>query len=871
MNNEIFKAALAGLLHDVGKFAQRREVKVRSHTVVGSEIFAQVFEQIIPFNWQDDIGDVIRFHHSKNPNETEKEIVKAVIVADWLASAERLDGHPEKIDPKNTPLLPITARVELDINQIEQNWGFPLLPLSTKEGDIFPQSIGTIKVGEDPYQTLWRQFTEAMSSFPGLIDGYSRVTGLMSLFRQFTTHIPSATPWSRDDRKRTVPDVSLYDHLKVTAAIAPCLLNLYPDHLNELHRRGWRKMIEGEQRPVAQLIRGDLSGIQTFIYRITEPQRDGSHRSTAKRLRGRSFYLSMLTEVVAEWFLRKLDLTAANALFVGGGRFDLLVPVDKNTNDKIDTLKQKLEKWLVDEFDTAIGLVLATEKLIPEDFKDMQQVNFALDDKLVEAKQKKFSHNLLAGFFEEKSYLPDGDNRGQQVCDVCGLSVLPTGNNHICDLCEQHKVIGTQLPKTKYLARIYAPLSDIDRQSIPVPSSDKNFALIKLCRKWDAIVFESLHTGVALLDKDTNVQRLLDDVGKSGLEATIYALNDEPLPNANWPAHTAPARMYLANTAPQHRDGDVLEFESIAALSTGTALLGILKADVDHLGLIFSLGLEPPTISRVAALSHQFDRFFSGYLNTLCREVTDDWKEKLSDKDAIEHRATQAGETKADGTKNSVKLDNLDSLFYITYAGGDDLLIIGPWDQTVELAQQLNEKFRAYTCCNPNVTLSAGIALVKPHFPVQRFVELADEALGKAKNAGRNRITLFDQTAPWQNGQNQANLAATGQTNCCGKQDASPSSSPDFAGLKALADKLYDRLKAEEMPRTLIHDMLQMRRVEINTRVAGRKPMVTPQLLYLLTRRLPVAVRDDLKTDILNAWPTIQMPLSYVSLKTRKE
>jgi hypothetical protein len=73
------------------------------------------------------------------------------------------------------------------------------------------------------------------------------------------------------------------------------------------------------------------------------------------------------------------------------------------------------------------------------------------------------------------------------------------------------------------------------------------------------------------------------------------------------------------------------------------------------------------------------------------------------------------------------------------------------------------------------------------------------------------------------------------------------------------------------MPRTLIHDMLQMRRVEINTRVAGRKPMVTPQLLYLLTRRLPVEVRNDLKTDILNAWPTIQIPLSYVSLKTRKE
>ena len=77
---------------------------------MGEEAFKEIFAAMIPFAWQDDIGDVIKFHHSNKPDETSKDIVKAVTVADWLASAERLDGHPEQIDPNATPLLPINSQ-----------------------------------------------------------------------------------------------------------------------------------------------------------------------------------------------------------------------------------------------------------------------------------------------------------------------------------------------------------------------------------------------------------------------------------------------------------------------------------------------------------------------------------------------------------------------------------------------------------------------------------------------------------------------------------------------------------------------------------------------------------------------------------------
>ncbi|MBN1220826.1 MAG: type III-A CRISPR-associated protein Cas10/Csm1 [Anaerolineae bacterium] len=853
MREVVFKIALAGLLHDIGKFAQRREVRSRKHTIVGEEVLQEVFSSLVPFDWRDDLGDVIKFHHSDKKEETGKPIVKAVIVADWLVSAERLSGHPEQSAPEVTGLIPVTATVELDREYQVTGWKFPLRALTiAPEVDtppIFPKQ--GIEVGRDDYIKLWSQFTEAMQSFPSPIDTYSRFTGLMSTLRLYTTQIPSATPWSDEKHKdkRTVPDVSLYDHLKVTAAIAPCLLRLpgeHPDHLEELHQMRSPRIFD-DTRPVAQLLRADLSGIQSFIYRIVTPERDKSHRSTAKRLRGRSFYLSLLTEVIADWFLRELDLTPANVLFIGGGRFDLLLPIDHKTGEKVHKLQQDLQEWLAEKFYGTVGLVLACENLLPGDFRDLGRATATLDKKLTAAKQQKFSGVLNEAFFIPEKF--------KHVCDVCGLTPTQAGSP-TCDLCKLHLEIGQSLPRAAYLARLY--------NAQPLKTSKT--AWIKFA--------EPLNVQVALLKSEAQVEELLAKVDQAGVEAVIYSLNDTSLsPAIKWPAQTAPAQFYLANAAPLHPDdqvfsfedyddraaeiveellhpdGQVFSFEEMAELSVGTKLLGVLKADVDHLGLIFSLGLAPLTISRTAALSHMFDHFFGGYLNTLCRKLTIRWQEDLAknqERKADLQQALQKLRQESD-EDGPVNLDRLDSLFYIVYAGGDDLLIIGPWDQTVELAQQLYRDFRVYTCENPNITLSAGITLVKPHFPVQRFVELVGEALEQSKNKGRNRLTLFDQTVLWRD---------EGATS--------------FDELHRLARDLYD--DAGQIPRTLIHDMLRLRKQqELKMRNGKTKPIIAPQLLYLFARRLPVEVREKYKRRLLDAWPGIQIPLSYVSLKTRKE
>ncbi len=815
MPENTFKVALAGLLHDIGKFAQRAGQEGK-HTVVGQRVIESNFKSLWPPGWSDDIGDAVAGHHG---TDTPKNIVKAVQVADWLTSARGEQGDSAQGDPKNSLLIPIAAKVALDKEGMEANWRLPLKSLNVSSLDepvekddeayppIFPKQNLTISL--EDYENLWQALGGELQTLPGPINSFSRFTGLMSLLRCYTAQMPSGTPGEDEEADRGEPDVSLYDHLKVTAAIAPCLLQLPPDDLDALHALGWQPVMD-DTRPVACLLRADISGIQAFIYRITTPEREREHRSTAKRLRGRSFYISLLSELVVDWFLRQLELTAANALFVGGGRFDLLIPAGQTTESRLEALENDLQAWLVKEFHGILGLEMAVEDLTPPDFKNLQRANIALDDKLAQAKRQKLRQALSEDFFSVQQL--------DRVCAVCSLTPLakeaPPGER-ICDLCELHKQIGQQLPKTTYIARLYG---------------SKRAEVMKKTQG-QAIDFAApLNIGVALLPNESAVRSFVENAGQLGLESILYSLNDVPSPGLTWPDKAAPAQLYLANAAPRRGD-KVYEFDDIAELSVGSKLLGVLKADVDHLGLVFSLGLEPPTISRTAALSHAFDRFFSGYLNTLCRSQTEKWKRE-------QRQADQQPP------------EDLDSLFYIVYAGGDDLLIIGPWDQTVELARQLNADFRAYTCHNPNITLSAGITLVKPHFPIQRFVELTGEALDGAKDAGRDRFTIFEETpVRW-------------------TYDGSPTA---FDELLKLAHKLREKVESKQMPRTLIHDMEQMRRIEYKSRDGSLKPMITPQLLYLLTRRLPKEVRDELQKAILDAWPGIRIPASYVSLSTRKE
>ena len=89
-------------------------------------------------------------------------------------------------------------------------------------------------------------------------------------------------------------------------------------------------------------------------------------------------------------------------------------------------------------------------------------------------------------------------------------------------------------------------------------------------------------------------------------------------------------------------------------------------------------------------------------------------------------------------------------MIYTVYAGGDDLLLVGPWLEIVNFANKFYQRFKEFVGNNPDITLSAGISLLSASAPIPGAAEKAHSYLELSKDMkGKNAITVFDTTVHW--------------------------------------------------------------------------------------------------------------------------
>jgi CRISPR-associated protein Csm1 len=170
----------------------------------------------------------------------------------------------------------------------------------------------------------------------------------------------------------------------------------------------------------------------------------------------------------------------------------------------------------------------------------------------------------------------------------------------------------------------------------------------------------------------------------------------------------------VANGVSGHGDVRPLSFREIAWTARGNALLGVLKADADSMGEVFNgLLAESQNLEPMKNLSVTLDQFFARALD-----------EEL---------------------ERSQVFKNI----YTIFAGGDDLLLVGPWDATLAYAgymQQLFDRnFKPH-----RLTISAGIAFFAPTRPVKFAVEVAERLLAAAKaEPGKDSVATLGQVWNW--------------------------------------------------------------------------------------------------------------------------
>lgn len=87
----------------------------------------------------------------------------------------------------------------------------------------------------------------------------------------------------------------------------------------------------------------------------------------------------------------------------------------------------------------------------------------------------------------------------------------------------------------------------------------------------------------------------------------------------------------------------------------------------------------------------------------------------------------------------------------IVYAGGDDLFIVGRWDKVIDFAERIHKETIA-RFQQDGISISGGIAIVKPKFPISKAAEIAGEAEEFAKgfrNGEKNAFHMLGKTISW--------------------------------------------------------------------------------------------------------------------------
>jgi CRISPR-associated protein Csm1 len=704
------------LLHDIGKFFERAEIlddyrkdeeKRQSYckkhpegyyshihvlnTLRFCELLSEQVTQLKPNEYQKFANadqnwiNLASFHH--NPSEKENSYLEKIVqAADHLASAEREQGDfYEKGINKKTRLESLLGRVSLENMARENNYFLPLTNLTLSEETVFAKQASSSGMEEKSkikgkvwltqknlvtdYKRIAEQFIEelrGLQTFQANIDKEkllkSTLRSLLSLMEHFLSQVPAATNVLH-------PDISLLDHLRITAAIGESLY-LYHEANKE------QTNYEDRSIPKWQLVCGDFSGIQKFIYKITS-------KGAAKGLRGRSFFIQLLCDAVSEQIIRALGLYATARIYSSGGKFYLLIP--SHLKEQLKQIADSVNKELLNQFQGEIFLGVGFAEITGNDFREGNmgerwlQVNEDLQKQRLQPFKTQVSEDIEC--FAQQPQHELG------ACKVCGRDDRDAEINadKICKQCHDLENIGRVLADSRYLFWVWGE----DRKT--VQNKLKNYLCKTALPGTDCVLY--------FLDTEPQFSELTD-LSASHLEL----LNDWSGLKNNSQGYSQGLR-YVGRWQ-LDKDSGEWEFDDFAKNAKGISRMGVLRMDVDNLGEIFIRGLRfsedgsknMGSLSRVATLSRQLHLFFAGYL----------------------HR-----------TLNEFKQSQ------IIYAGGDDVFIIGSWHELPEVALKIRQEFQKYCANNPHFTLSGGIATVGGRYPISRAAELAGEAETQAKKLER--------------------------------------------------------------------------------------------------------------------------------------
>lgn len=698
------------LLHDIGKVCYRAMNKRINHSKLGGDFL----EQYLKSNEETErLLNCVRYHHKdylQKAKLDKNDLAYIVYEADNIASGmdrRENEGEEKGFDPKLN--LDSIFSVFYSDKEIQVANKYPLIYKDINKSFNYPRTDISLATNSN-YEAL---LNKIKSHFITKDINQISINQLLQIIEEGFSYVPSST------NRAEVCDISLYVHSKITSAVASCMKLYFDEQQIQDYKKycfnSGSKIFRNEK--IYLLISGDISGIQDFIYTIPS-------KGALKTLRGRSLYIDLLLEEFIDEYLEQIGLSRANVLYSGGGHFYILAPNIEDTKKAIDKLQAKMNRWLMENIGINLYLAIGIAECSANNLmKSEAQGNlFAIvNKKLKDDKTIRYSKD--EDFLEYIFNVEKEEDTAKKECNIC---------HNLVD--KLWKYNSDEEIACEFCLNLYKLGQDILTQDLVFVISE-----------------EKIDGGIKIFGKDKDLYMYavnIEDIDMfKGKILRIYSKN-------NLLENDLAIRLYLADYSAKNENDEVMTFDDLAKSSCkidkGIKRLGVLRLDIDDLGIAFSSGfvsdkdkiednLRYATLSRYADLSKDISMFFKVAINKICAG------DLIGCVDFEEKAFNIFGIAKAPKRKVN-----------IIYAGGDDLFLVGAWDEVLEVAIDINRAFKQFT--NGKLTLSAGMAMFSPTYPISKMAEIAGLLVQMSKNRkDKNSIALFGM---------ETNLKANGQLEC---------------------------------------------------------------------------------------------------------
>lgn len=552
---------VGALLHDIGKVVYRSG-DGRDHSVSGYEYLRGLENNFREKKLPGGVLDCVRYHHGKhlkNAAIQDDSLAYITYFADNVAAfsdRRQTAGGEDGFDKK----IPLDSVFNiLNGNNGKQHYAMRFL---NPDEDINYPTEDKVEMDEGFYNKVVADITDNLK---GIELSREYIDSLLSVLEANLAYIPSSTS------KRELADISLYDHVKMTAAIASCI-EQYLAAEGELDYRTFL-YVNSEKNydtPMFLLYSMDISGIQNFIYTIGES-------GALKGLRARSFYLEIMMEHIIDELLEKLSLSRANLIYTGGGHCYILLPNTKNVLKTIDQYEVSVNEWLMDNFGTALYIGTGYAVANANAFRNMPDGSYSdLYRNISRMISGKKTHRYDAAQIIK---LNSQRHEGERECKICRRIAILKDDK--CAICNSLEKMSSGILKDDY----FTVVCNSGKDALPLPGGRYLVAD----------------------DKDTLLERM-----KGDSYVRCYTKN-----NIYTGKHVT-TKIWVGDYSAKDT------FEELAEASNGVKRIGILRADVDNLGNTFVNGFNREngdcmytTLSRTASLSRQLSLFFKLYINKI--------------------------------------------------------------------------------------------------------------------------------------------------------------------------------------------------------------------------------------------------------------